>query len=210
MTEERSSLTLITPARLDPDRFAPEFERALSGVGVAAVILDLADPAEDHWRRCAEILCPMAQNAGAAFLLRDRIALARAVGADGVHITEGAGTLTQAVRALRPDFVVGAGDCTTRHAAMTLGEIGPDYVLLGRLGEEDLGASPTLVEWWAELFEIPCIAMATGGWEQAEAAAAAGADFLALRDLVWDHPEGAVAALRHTQAIIGHRGEAVA
>lgn len=211
MAEKSARLILVTPSRLESSQFRAVLDSSIRAGDVAAVILDLASDQDEVWHRTAEELCPVVQGAGAAFLIRDRAAVARAVGADGVHCTGTAATLAAEIRALKPKLVVGSGDCTTRHAAMTRGEPGPDYIFLGRLdSEEDQPAAATLVEWWVELFELPCVAMSAGDWITVPAAIAAGADFIALRDLVWRHREGPMAAVKRAQATIDEQHKAMA
>jgi thiamine-phosphate pyrophosphorylase len=202
MEHAPARLVLVTPTTFDPAEFAPDFADALSAGEVAAVILDLVSEDEADWRRATEVLCPIAQERGAAFLLHNRPELARKIGADGAHMTRGADALGEAVRLLKPDMIVGAGDCTTRHAAMLLGEHAPDYILLGRLDpEDDISATHNLVEWWSELFQLPCVAFCTEDWETVETTVDGGADFVALRDLVWKNPDGAAAAVKKVLAI---------
>lgn len=202
MADARTRIVLITPAELSSEAFAPILADALDAGDVAAVVLDLATGDPTAWRRIAEALCPIAQERGAAFLLRDRPELAREVGADGVHVTEGAEAVDRAMKRLKPDMIVGAGDSTTRHAAMVLGEHSPDYVFLGRLDPvEDMPATHTLVDWWTELFELPCVALVTDGWSAAEDAVDAGADFIAMRGMVWNESRGAADAVRRAQSI---------
>jgi thiamine-phosphate pyrophosphorylase len=50
------------------------------------------------------------------------------------------------------------------------------------------------VEWWAEVFEIPCVGFAAN-LDEVEALAQAGADFVAVGDLVWSDTRGVAAAL---------------
>lgn len=197
MASGPARLILITPLRFELAEFASRLAEVLRGVNVAAVILDLAGDDPHVWRRAAEVLCPITQERGAAFLVRDRVGLAREVGADGAHVTQGTIAVEDAMGILKPDLIVGAGDCTTRHAAMLLGERQPDYVLLGRMErEDDIPATFNLIEWWSELFQIPCIALCAEDWDHVEDSVTAGADFLALRDLVWNDPAGAPEALR--------------
>lgn len=195
-------LVLVTPIDFDPAEFAPHLADALNAGEIAAVILDLASEDEADWRRATEVLCPVAQERGAAFLLHNRPELARNMGTDGAHITQGADALEKAVRMLKPDMIVGAGDCTTRHAAMLLGEHAPDYILLGRLDpEDDISATHNLVEWWSELFQLPCVALCAEDWEIVEATVEGGADFVALRDLVWKNRDGIAAAVETALSI---------
>jgi thiamine-phosphate pyrophosphorylase len=81
---------------------------------------------------------------------------------------------------------------------MVAGEAGADYVLFGEPDAE--GKRPSVeaicerLQWWAELFEPPCVGFAAT-LAEAEAFATAGADFVLVGDLVWSDPRGARAAL---------------
>jgi thiamine-phosphate pyrophosphorylase len=211
MASKPARIVLITPPEFDPAAFAPRLADALAVTEVAAVILDLATDDTVAWRRAAEVLCPIAQERGAAFLIRDNVELVREVGADGVHVTRGPQALEDAIGRLKPDLIVGAGDSTTRHAAMVLGERQPDFVLLGRLeADEDIPATFNLIEWWSELFQLPCVAMCAESWDSAETAVAAGADFIALRDLVWNDPSGVSESMQRAKAASTRMREEVA
>jgi thiamine-phosphate pyrophosphorylase len=50
------------------------------------------------------------------------------------------------------------------------------------------------VKWWADLVEVPCIGYA-GEADEVAVLAQAGADFVALGDWIWTHPQGAAAAV---------------
>ncbi len=68
---------------------------------------------------------------------------------------------------------------------MTAAEAGADYVMFGEPDES--GKRPGIdsvterVTWWAELFEIPCVAYAAQ-LKEVEQLIVAGADFVALGD----------------------------
>ena len=55
--------------------------------------------------------------------------------------------------------------------------------------------------WWADIFNVPCVAYANTLEEVADLAAAR-VDFIALREAVWNDPRGADDAVRDAQAII--------
>ena len=50
------------------------------------------------------------------------------------------------------------------------------------------------LKWWADLVEIPCVGYAASA-DEVRPLAQAGADFVALGDWIWTHPEGAAAAV---------------
>jgi thiamine-phosphate pyrophosphorylase len=130
-------------------------------------------------------------------LLDGHVELVARAGADGAHVN-GLAALEEALPSLKPDRIAGVGGLATRHDSMTAGEKGADYVLFG---EPDANAKrPSLeavaerLDWWAELFEPPCIAWAASP-DEAHAFVLAGADFILLSDAVWADPRGASAAL---------------
>jgi thiamine-phosphate pyrophosphorylase len=88
---------------------------------------------------------------------------------------------------------------------MAAGEAGADYVLFG---EPDAhGQRPSVeaiaerLQWWAELFEPPCVGFAASREEGYEFAAA-GADFVLVGDFIWADPRGAAAALKDAEQAI--------
>jgi thiamine-phosphate pyrophosphorylase len=99
---------------------------------------------------------------------------------------------------LKPDRIAGVGGLTTRHDSMAAGEAGADYVLFGE--PDATGQRPSVeaiaerLQWWAELFEPPCIGFAASR-EEAHEFAAAGADFVLVGDFIWNDERGAKAAL---------------
>ena len=69
---------------------------------------------------------------------------------------------------------------------MTLGEAGADYVGFSfpeTSADRDAAVTQQLelISWWAEIFEVPCVAFDVATIEEARAVAAAGADFIAIR-----------------------------
>ena len=80
---------------------------------------------------------------------------------------------------------VGAEVGLSRDDAMTLAEQGADYVAFGapaELQDRDKGRArrDDLVAWWAEIFEVPCVAFDVETAEEASALSWAGADFIAV------------------------------
>jgi thiamine-phosphate pyrophosphorylase len=57
------------------------------------------------------------------------------------------------------------------------------------------------LQWWAELFEPPCVGFAASR-EEAFEFAAAGADFVLVGDFIWNDPRGAAAALMDAEQAI--------
>ena len=175
---------------------------ALAGVDAAAVLLRLADGDERSLINAVKDFAPAIQATGAAVLIDGRLDIVARGGADGAHLA-GPGLLAEALPRLKPERIAGAGGLHSRHDAMLAAEAGADYVMFGE--PDAAGARPALaavidrVEWWAEVFEIPCVAYA-GGIDEVEAMAAAGADFVALGEALFDDPRGLAAAVADAAA----------
>jgi thiamine-phosphate pyrophosphorylase len=100
---------------------------------------------------------------------------------------------------------VGVAGLKARHDAMEAAELGADYVMFGETRPD--GSIPTLemvlerAEWWAELFNTPCVAFAS---EKAHIAplVATGAEFIGLGVQSFDHPDGIAAVIGQALAII--------
>jgi thiamine-phosphate pyrophosphorylase len=199
----RTRLFLITPDVSDPAAIIPPLAAALGAADIASVLLRLTEADERTLINRIRAIVPTVQAAGAALLLDGRPDLVARSGADGVHVA--AGAVKAAREALPADRIVGAGALKTRHDAMTAGEAGADYVMFG----EPDGSGPPLpldtvierTEWWAEIFEPPCVAF-VADHDAIARLAAAGADFVALGDAVWNDPKGAAEAVRAAAAML--------
>jgi thiamine-phosphate pyrophosphorylase len=193
-------LYLITPPRLEPRAFADDLRRALDGGDVASLQLRLKDLSDDDIRRAAEILMPIAQKAGVAFILNDRPDLAAQLRCDGVHIGQDDGSYAQARTAVGNNAIVGVTCHNSGHLAMEAGEAGADYVAFGAFfptttKDPKTRAEIELVRWWAEMIVVPCVAIGGITVENARPLVEAGADFLAVSAGVWDFPQGPAAAV---------------
>ena len=108
-------------------------------------------------------LAPPSRTAGAALLLDGHAELVARGGADGAHLT-GIDALKEALPSLKPDRIAGGGGLTTRHHSMLAGEIGADYVMFGEPDAKGQRPSSQAIaerlDWWAELFEPPCVGFA--------------------------------------------------
>jgi thiamine-phosphate pyrophosphorylase len=106
--------------------------------------------------------------------------------------------MEEALPTLKPDRIAGVGGLITRHDSMSAGEAGADYVLFGE--PDGNGQRPSAeaiaerLQWWAELFEPPCVGFAASV-EEAQEFAAAGADFVLVGDFIWADPRGPATAL---------------
>lgn len=183
-----ASLYLVTPEIEDAGAFAALLREALGAAQIAAVLLRFADKDERSRINAAKALVPLIQGSGAAALIEGEASTAARAGADGVHVTGGPEALREAVESLKPQGIVGAGAVRSKHDAMTAGEADIDYVMFGeakrdmKTGELAFPPLHLTIEraaWWAEVFEIPCVALASSA-DAIAPLAATGAEFIAL------------------------------
>ena len=199
-------LYLITPQRLDPIAFRDSLAAALDAGDVACVQLRLKDATEDDIARATDVLMPVATARDVAFILNDNAPLAAKLGCDGAHLGQGDGNHA-AARRLLEGRILGITCHASRHFAMEAGELGADYVAFGAFfpteSKETIHrATPEILAWWHEMFEIPSVAI--GGITDANCAplVQAGADFLAVIGAVWNHPDGSASGVRAMNAAI--------
>src|SRR5687767_9079272 len=129
------------------------------------------------------------------------MALAKRIGADGVHLGQSDGDIREARDLLGPSAQIGKTCHDSRHLAMEAGEAGADYVAFGAFyptstKPSDHRPQPALLSWWSSLFEIPCVAIGGITPQNARPLLDAGADFLAVCQAVWaaEDPAAAVKA----------------
>ena len=197
-------LYLATPIVDDPSALIAGLAGLLAEADIAAVLVRLKPVEPRTMISRLKALAPAVQQSGAALLLDGHVELVARSGADGAHLT-GIETMEEALPSLKPDRIAGVGGLSTRHDSMTAAEAGADYVLFG---EPDAnGRRPSIeaiaerLQWWAELFEPPCVGFAASP-EEAREFAAAGADFVLVGDFIWADPRGAAAALADVEQAI--------
>jgi thiamine-phosphate pyrophosphorylase len=203
MPEPATRLFLILPAIADPLAFKPVLAAALAAGDVACVLLR----STPELKAIAQSLMPLVQERDAAFLIEGDPRLAARTGADGVQLAYSREAVESALSGLGQDAIVGAGALERRDDAMSAGEVGASYVMFGEPDERGNRAAPELVlervGWWAEIFNVPCVAYA-GSLDDVGPLAEARAEFVALGDAVWNHPAGPAEAIKQAQAILAN------
>lgn len=199
-------LYLVSPDRIS-GQFADALTAALDGGSVAAFQLRLKGLDEDEVARAAEPLQRICAGHEVAFIVNDSMALARRLGADGVHLGQGDGDPREARRLLGPSAQIGVTCHDSRHLAMEAGEAGADYVAFGAFfptSTKETGhrPDPSVLGWWSRLFELPCVAIGGITPDNGRVLVEAGADFLAVCSAVWSHKKGPAAAVAEFQKIL--------
>ncbi len=193
-------LYLISPLDVSGE-FSLRLERALdAGAGIITAFQFRVKGVDQHEAaRLAEPLQAICAAREVAFIVNDNVALAKRLGADGVHLGQGDGDPREAREELGREAQIGVTCHASKHLAMEAGEAGADYVAFGaffasKTKQSEHRPVPEILEWWSALFEIPCVAIGGITPENCAPLIAAGADFLAVSGAVWNGDE--VAAVK--------------
>ena len=198
--DSRCALYLISPQDVG-GRFPDRLNAALEPGLATAFQLRVKNIDEHRLARLADPLQRICADADVAFIVNDSMALAKRLGADGVHLGQQDGDIREARALLGPSAQIGKTCHDSRHLAMEAGEAGADYVAFGAFyptttKPSDYRPDPAILTWWSTLFEIPCVAIGGITADNAKPLVEAGADFLAVCQAVWskDDPTAAVRA----------------
>ncbi|MCK7613156.1 thiamine phosphate synthase [Roseibium sediminicola] len=202
----RPRLFLVTPPAFDTADIAQKLQQAFRGGDIACVLIYMPGAGTKDVQATADVLVPIIQAGGAAAIVyRDTQAAGRS-GADGVHVDTSLEDLKLAVESFQPDRIVGTGGTKLKHDSMEWAETGVDYLFFGKLdlAEKDCAHDKTLrnASWWAELFETPCVAMAGNCLDTLGDVAATGADFVALKDAIWQSDTEISSLIAHANTIL--------
>lgn len=196
---EPCRLYLISPQDVGGD--FPDRLKAVAEVeSVRAFQLRVKDKSEHEIARLAEPLQRICTEAGIVFIVNDSMALAKRLGADGVHLGQRNGDVREARALLGPQAQIGVTCHDSRHLAMEAAEAGADYVAFGafyptQTKPTEYRPDPSILSWWSNLFEIPCVAIGGITPRNAGRLVAQGADFIAVSSSIWGSPEPLKAAL---------------
>lgn len=186
---------LISPLDVSgnfPDRLARAID---AGSGLVTAFQFRVKGVDQHEAaRLAEPLMKICADREVAFIVNDSVALAKRLGADGVHLGQDDGSVREAREALGREAQIGVTCHASRHFAMEAGEAGADYVAFGSFFPSETKHSehrpePEILSWWQGLFEIPCVAIGGITPENCAPLVEAGADFLAVSHAVWGGDE---------------------
>jgi len=206
VTRTPCQLYLISPLDVGGD-FPARLEEALAAAPVAAFQFRVKGVEQHEAARLAEPLQAICAAHDTAFIVNDDVALAKRLGADGLHLGQDDGDPREARRILGLDAQIGVTCHGSRHLAMEAGDAGADYVAFGAFHPTTTKAvehmaDPEILTWWQSMFELPCVAIGGITPDNARALIDAGADFIAVSGAVWSHPEGAAAAVKQFDALL--------
>lgn len=167
----------------------------LAAGDVASLIVYSDGSDESAFQRSIESLVPVAQSAGVATIVVEDTQTAGRLGVDGLQLGQDPVALRDAIDRFSPQMMVGAGNVKTRHNALVLGELQPDYLMFGKPGgdtrPEPHPKNLALGQWWSTIVEIPCIVLGGNTIDSVIVTAQSGSDFVALGSAIFAPNEDA-------------------
>jgi len=206
MREFPCQLYLISPLEVGGD-FPVQLGAALSAGPVAAFQFRVKDVDQHEAAALAEPLQAICAAHDVAFIVNDSVALAKRLKADGVHLGQGDGNVSEARELLGRDAQIGVTCHNSRHLAMEAAEAGADYVAFGAFyptqtkAVEHIADLDTLQK-WSLVTEVPCVAIGGITADNAKPLIDGGADFIAVSNAVWTHPQGPAVAVKAFNALL--------
>lgn len=195
-SQSLTGLYAITAPELTPD-LLDACEQALAGGARLIQYRNKKADAITRFRQCKELL-PLCHRHGAKLIVNDESTLAKAVGADGVHLGQHDGDVAAARSLLGPDKLVGVSCHGSLALAQQAVAAGADHVAFGRFfashTKPNAEAADLSVLTAARSLGVPLVAI--GGITAANATQllAAGADVLAVIHGVFGQPDIRLAA----------------
>jgi len=187
--EDRCRLVLILGQRELDHLSADQLTKILSAGDVASIILHTTEEDENAFQKRAEPLVAAAQALGAAVIVDGNSRIAGRIGADGMQFGQDPQALADAIDKFSPKFMVGTANVKTRHNALVIGELQPDYLMFGKPGgdtrPEPHPKNIDLGNWWSSMVEIPCIVLGGSDLESVVNVAKCGAEFVAVNAAIF-------------------------
>lgn len=197
--QEHAQIYLITPPDFDLSGFSTELAGLLDSFPVACVRLRSASEDADSIGRSADLLRDICHQRDVPIVMETHFRLIESHGLDGVHLVDSRQNLRDLRKELGQEAIIGSYCGSSRHAGITAGEAGADYVAFGPVTETPLGSDTPVefetFEWWSQMIELPVVAEGAITLDMAEKLAPV-TDFFAFGSELWSAPEGAKTMLQ--------------
>ena len=220
MTPDQWRTYLVTQQSLSAGRSTETIVKAAIEGGIDAVQLREKDTSAQHRIELGERLRELTSDAGVDLIVNDRIDIAYAVGADGVHLGQSDPSVSTAREILGPEATIGVSVSTVSEARLAAIS-GADYLGVGAIyGTDSKPDAETAddglgVDQLAKIVEavtIPVVAIGGITPENASGPIQAGATSVAVISAITaaDDPAAATRALREAVDTTAEKAEVAA
>ncbi|WP_293032130.1 thiamine phosphate synthase [Natronococcus sp.] len=207
MTPTNWGTYLVTQASISKGRSTPEIVRAAIDGGIDAVQLREKETSARSRYELGLELRELTADAGVDLIVNDRVDIAEAIGADGVHVGQSDLPVSVARDLLGPEAIVGCSASTVAEARRAEAD-GADYLGVGSVygtsskdvPEAETGVGPERIAKVAEAVSIPVVGIGGVTADNAGPVVEAGAVGVAVISEITavDDPVDATADLAET------------
>ncbi|MFA9416009.1 thiamine phosphate synthase [Natrinema sp. HArc-T2] len=178
---------LVTQASLSGDRTTPEIVRAAIDGGIDAVQLREKETSARSRYELGHELRELTAEAGVDLIVNDRLDIAQAIDADGVHVGQSDLPVATARDMLGPDAIVGCSTSTVAAARKAAAD-GADYLGVGAVygtsskdvDDENDGVGPARIAAITDAVSIPIVGIGGITVDNAGEVVEAGASSVAV------------------------------
>ena len=197
-------LYAITDAHLIPP--GELSDRVAAAIRGGAAVIQYRDKSSDHNDRQqqATALALLCREHGIPLIINDDVALAAAVGADGVHLGHSDGSVQDAREKLGDKAIIGVSCYNAFERAVEAVSEGADYVAFGRFfpsqsKPDAIAAAPELLGRARQCLRVPVVAIGGITPENGQPLITAGAHLLAAIHGVFGQADTETAARRYAR-----------
>ena len=181
-------------------------DRVAAAIRGGAAVIQYRDKSSDHNDRQqqAAALALLCREHAIPLIINDDVALAAAVGADGVHLGKSDGSVQVARAALGANAIIGVSCYNVLERAVEAVSEGADYVAFGRFfpsqsKPDAIAAGPELLARARQCLRVPVVAIGGITPENGQPLIKAGAHLLAAIHGVFGQADTEAAARRYAE-----------
>ena len=186
-----TKIYLISPPKIEIDKFSKSLKNALQTNKVAVFQLRLKDYPQDVIKNYSNEIKKICNDYNCPFILNDFYEIATELGLYGVHVGIDDNKINEIRQNSPENFVIGASCYDSRHLAMEAGEIGADYISCGAFfpsKTKNSRGKPTieLLNWAIEMLNLPIVGIGGINPDNCGELVKNKIDFLAVISCIWD------------------------
>ncbi len=204
-----TQIYLISPPKIDLPSFSSNLELALKTKKVPVFQMRLKGYLDSEIIEIGKKLLKICHQNNTLFILNDRLDLALNIGADGVHLGDSDGNVSQSRKLSPKNFIIGSSCYDSKHLAVEAVEAGADYVSFGTFFPSKTKNSkgqpnPEILQWCDEILDVRSVAIGGITASNCKALVQSKADLIAVVSYVWDNEKGVEWAVNNLAANINN------
>lgn len=186
-----TKIYLISPPKIEIDKFSKSLKKVLSSHRVAVFQLRLKDYSQDIIKKYCKEIKKICDDFNCPLILNDFYEIALELDLAGVHVGVDDKKIDDIRKNCAQNFIIGASCYDSKHLAMEAGEYGADYISFGAFFASKTKISrgkPSveLLQWAIEMLNLPIVGIGGITPDNCGELVKNKIDFLAVISYIWD------------------------